>query len=273
MKSQYGSKHISLLNSLSAPVEATYPPKWDGTYQGTPKTLKRYFDLRGHEKNPVALEDYRAVTSMALSEKSLATVGKHYPQVGKVENLDQHEASTAFGSVLSKWNKAQKTYTTANRFAMRYQWRTHRYKVSKYNLRKNQRGAYFRRPDLKLRNRLWFRNQRKTMPAIFRVKVTGNNIIMSVRALGGRTLLTITGGGQGLARRKGPVTTQKMYDTILRLRMRAKVNRLYIEKDGPGVFMKSFIYTLRKSNIRVRGIADITPQAHNGTRPKAPRRV
>ena len=213
------------------------------------------------------------VASLLMSREDSVKVARAYPGAVRVGNLDEHEAVDGLSSVLAKWRKAAEGYGMANRYALRYLWRSHRYKVSKRQLGRNVRGNYFRRPDVSLRNRLWFGGQRKGMVAVRRVKVTGNNVIMSARSLGGRTLLTITGGAQQLARRKGPLATEKMYGTMLKLLARAKVSQLYVEKDGPGVFLKSFRYGMRKAGIRVRGIADVTAQAHNGTRPKGPRRV
>lgn len=118
--------------------------------------------------------------------------------------------------------------------------------------------------------------------AVLHVMSTFNNTIVSLTDPEGNVLVWAGAGhvsGTGNAKFKGsrkstPYAAQKIAEYITqRARVNHGVQKVDVLLKGPGIGKDSVIRTLRAQGIEIGNIKDITPEPHNGCRPKKRRRI
>nr|YP_009674167.1 ribosomal protein S11 [Diphelypaea coccinea]QDJ93978.1 ribosomal protein S11 [Diphelypaea coccinea] len=126
---------------------------------------------------------------------------------------------------------------------------------------------------------------RKNVPArrilipkgIIHVQASLNNTIVTVTDMRGRVISWSSAGTCGFkTKRKGtPFAAQTAAATAIRtLKVKNKdMQRAEVRIKGPGIGRDAALQAIRRSNIRIACMQDITPIPHNGCRPPKKRRV
>lgn len=107
------------------------------------------------------------------------------------------------------------------------------------------------------------------------VQSTFNNTIITLTDNTGAVLGWETAGHAGFrgARKSTPYAAQVAMKTVIDKAQTFQVEEVDVYVKGVGSGRESAVRALQGSGINVTGIKDITPIAHNGCRPKKPRRV
>lgn len=107
------------------------------------------------------------------------------------------------------------------------------------------------------------------------VQASFNNTIITVTDKAGNALSWASAGAQGFkgARKATPYAAQTAMQTAIE---KAKVHGLqevaiFVSGVGPG--REQAVRSVGMTGVKVSGITDVTPIAHNGVRAKKPRRV
>lgn len=107
------------------------------------------------------------------------------------------------------------------------------------------------------------------------VQATFNNTIISITDASGGVIAWSSAGAKGFkgARKSTPYAAQiAMHDAVDKAKLRGLQEvQIYVSGVGPG--REQAVRSLGSTGIKVTGMKDITPIAHNGVRPKKPRRV
>jgi small subunit ribosomal protein S11 len=119
------------------------------------------------------------------------------------------------------------------------------------------------------------RKQKKENRGIIFVRSSLNNTIVALTNLKGKVQCVQSTGSCGFQGKKKRSTKFAIVSTLKTIAVMAKdhkLNAVFLSLKG---FSKSRYYllkTLKKRNLRILGIRDITPNPHNGCRPKKLRR-
>lgn len=107
------------------------------------------------------------------------------------------------------------------------------------------------------------------------VQSTFNNTIISLTDANGGVLGWETAGHAGFrgARKSTPYAAQVAMKTIIDKALSVKMMEVEIYVKGVGSGRESAVRALHGTGLVVSQIRDVTPVAHNGPRPKKPRRV
>ncbi|HEY1075026.1 MAG TPA: 30S ribosomal protein S11 [Patescibacteria group bacterium] len=107
------------------------------------------------------------------------------------------------------------------------------------------------------------------------VQSTFNNTIITLTDSNGGVLGWETAGHSGFrgARKSTPYAAQVAMKSVIDKAQTFQVEEVDVYVKGVGSGRESAVRALQGSGITVTGIKDITPIAHNGCRPKKPRRV
>jgi small subunit ribosomal protein S11 len=82
-------------------------------------------------------------------------------------------------------------------------------------------------------------------------------------------------GGAGFkgSRKSTPFAAQVTADAAARKGIDQGLERVEVFVKGPGSGRETAIRSLQAAGLEILGVTDVTPQAHNGVRPKKRRRV
>lgn len=107
------------------------------------------------------------------------------------------------------------------------------------------------------------------------VQSTFNNTIITLTDANGGVLGWETAGHAGFrgARKSTPYAAQVAMKSVVEKAQALQMEEVEIYVKGVGSGRESAVRALQGSGITVGNIRDITPIAHNGCRPKKPRRV
>lgn len=120
------------------------------------------------------------------------------------------------------------------------------------------------------------RRVRKNVPTgRAHVHATFNNTIITMTDMDGNTIAWASGGTVGYkgSRKSTPYAARLAAENAARSSMDHGMREVEVLVKGPGPGREAAIRALQASGLRIRAIADVTPEPHNGCRPPKKRRV
>ncbi len=107
------------------------------------------------------------------------------------------------------------------------------------------------------------------------VTATFNNTLVTITDGAGNTVAWGSAGAAGFkgARRATPFAATTAVEAAGRKAMAAGIKEAEVYLKGPGSGRDAALRALRSIGLKMTLIADVTPMAHNGARPKKRRRV
>ena len=107
------------------------------------------------------------------------------------------------------------------------------------------------------------------------IKTSFNNTIVSITDPSGNVISWASAGHVGFkgSRKSTPFAAQVTADAAARKGIEQGLQRVEVFVKGPGSGRETAIRSLQAAGLEVSGIKDVTPQAHNGCRPRKRRRV
>jgi small subunit ribosomal protein S11 len=120
------------------------------------------------------------------------------------------------------------------------------------------------------------KKQKKNIPVgIAHVSSSFNNTIITITDLQGNTVAWASAGGQGFkgAKKSTPYAAQITAEAVGKKAMEFGMKTISVAVKGPGGGRESAVRSLMGAGFIITSIKDVTPVAHNGTRPPKRRRV
>ena len=120
------------------------------------------------------------------------------------------------------------------------------------------------------------RKERKNVTyGVAHIKSSFNNTIVSISDQEGNVISWASAGNVGFkgSRKSTPYAAQMAAEQCARRAMEHGVRRVDVLVRGPGSGRETAIRSLQAAGLEVTGVKDVTPQAHNGCRPRKRRRV
>src|SRR5256712_12227610 len=120
------------------------------------------------------------------------------------------------------------------------------------------------------------RRVRKNIPfGQAHIKTSFNNTIVALTDREGKVIAWESAGGAGFkgSRKSTPFAAQVTADSAARKGMEQGLEKVEVYVKGPGSGRETAIRSLQAAGLEVTGVKDVTPQAHNGCRPRKRRRV
>jgi len=107
------------------------------------------------------------------------------------------------------------------------------------------------------------------------IKTSFNNTIVSLTDLQGNVIAWESAGGAGFkgSRQSTPFAAQVTADSAARKGMEQGLQKVDVYVKGSGSGRETAIRSLQAAGLEVISVRDVTPQAHNGCRPRKRRRV
>ena len=107
------------------------------------------------------------------------------------------------------------------------------------------------------------------------IKTSFNNTIVSLTDTQGNVIAWESAGGAGFkgSRKSTPFAAQVTADSAARKGMEHGLERVEVHAKGAGSGRDTAIRSLQAAGLQVTTVKDVTPQAHNGCRPRKRRRV
>ena len=120
------------------------------------------------------------------------------------------------------------------------------------------------------------RREKKNIPhAHAHIQSTFNNTIVTISDPQGNTISWASSGNVGFkgSRKSTPFAAQVTADAAAKKGMEQGLQKVEVFVKGPGSGRETAIRSLQAAGLEVTSIRDVTPQAHNGCRPRKRRRV
>lgn len=116
---------------------------------------------------------------------------------------------------------------------------------------------------------------RQVASGIAHIKATFNNTIITITDQRGNTVTWASGGTVGFeGTRKGtPFAAQLAAENAARQAIDAGIRRVEVFTKGPGSGRETAVRAMQAVGMDVGDIQDVTPNPHNGCRPKKRRRM
>ena len=110
---------------------------------------------------------------------------------------------------------------------------------------------------------------------IAHIHASFNNTIVTITDRQGNTLSWATSGNAGFkgSRKSTPFAAQVTADAAAKKGMEHGLQKVEVYAKGAGSGRETAIRSLQAAGLEVGSISDVTPQAHNGCRPRKRRRV
>ena len=110
---------------------------------------------------------------------------------------------------------------------------------------------------------------------IAHITASFNNTIVTITDVSGNVLAWSSSGVKGFkgSRKSTPFAAQVTADAAARKGIEHGLQRVEVFVKGPGSGRETAIRSLQAAGLEVTGVKDVTPQAHNGCRPRKRRRV
>ena len=107
------------------------------------------------------------------------------------------------------------------------------------------------------------------------IKSTFNNTIVTITDPNGNVIAWASSGQVGFkgSRKSTPYAAQMAAESAARQSQEHGMRKVDVFVKGPGSGRETAIRSLQAAGLEVGSISDVTPQAHNGCRPKKRRRV
>ena len=115
------------------------------------------------------------------------------------------------------------------------------------------------------------RRVRKNIPiGQAHIKTSFNNTIVSLTDREGNVIAWESAGGAGFkgSRKSTPFAAQVTADAAARKGIEHGLQKVEVFVKGPGSGRETAIRSLQAAGLEVTGVKDVTPQAHNGCRPR-----
>src|SRR6056297_1470208 len=116
----------------------------------------------------------------------------------------------------------------------------------------------------------------KSCQAILYVKSSKNNTIVSLTNLKGKVQFVQSCGSLGFRGKKKRTTKFAVKSTLCFIIKKAQEQghqKVFLHLNGFARARSAVLHYLNKNNLEIEGIRDLTPNPHNGCRPKKVRRV
>lgn len=120
------------------------------------------------------------------------------------------------------------------------------------------------------------RRVRKNVPAgQAHIKTTFNNTIVTLTDPEGNVLAWESAGSAGFkgSRKSTPFAAQVTADAAAKKSMEFGLQKVEVLAKGAGSGKDTAVRSLQAAGLEVSSVKDVTPQAHNGCRPRKRRRV
>jgi len=110
---------------------------------------------------------------------------------------------------------------------------------------------------------------------IAHIKATFNNTIITITDTEGNTLAWASGGTIGFkgTKKSTPYVAQLAALDVAKRVKEAGLTQVEVLVKGPGPGREAAIRSLQAAGLQVKKVKDVTPQPHNGCRPRKKRRV
>jgi small subunit ribosomal protein S11 len=110
---------------------------------------------------------------------------------------------------------------------------------------------------------------------IAHIKTSFNNTIVTITDTDGSVIVWESAGSAGFkgSRKSTPFAAQVTADSAARKGMEHGLERVEVHAKGAGSGRDTAIRSLQAAGLQVTTVKDVSPQAHNGCRPKKRRRV
>jgi small subunit ribosomal protein S11 len=107
------------------------------------------------------------------------------------------------------------------------------------------------------------------------ITATFNNTLVSITDAAGNVVAWGSSGASGFkgARKATPFAATTAVEATARKAMTSGIKEVEVFLKGPGAGRDAALRALRAAGMKMALIADVTPMAHNGARPKKRRRV
>lgn len=107
------------------------------------------------------------------------------------------------------------------------------------------------------------------------VTATFNNTLVTITDNSGNAILSGSSGGSGFkgARKSTPYAATATVENVGRKAWDLGMRQIEVNIKGPGAGRDAALRALKSVGFEIVSIADVTPIAHNGPRPKKKRRV
>ena len=107
------------------------------------------------------------------------------------------------------------------------------------------------------------------------IKTSFNNTIVALTDKEGNVIAWKSAGAAGFkgSRKSTPFAAQVTADAAARKGIEQGLQKVDVFVKGPGSGRETAIRSLQAAGLEVTGVRDVTPQAHNGCRPRKRRRV
>ena len=107
------------------------------------------------------------------------------------------------------------------------------------------------------------------------IKTSFNNTIVALTDKDGNVIVWESAGSAGFkgSRKSTPFAAQVTADAAARKGMEHGLERVEVHAKGAGSGRDTAIRSLQAAGLQVTTVKDVSPQAHNGCRPKKRRRV
>src|ERR671915_195805 len=107
------------------------------------------------------------------------------------------------------------------------------------------------------------------------IKTSFNNTIVALTDKEGNVIAWESAGGAGFkdSRKSTPFAAQVTADSAAKKGMEQGLEKVDVFVKGPDSGRETAIRSLQAAGLEVASIKDVTPQAHNGVRPRKRRRV
>ena len=107
------------------------------------------------------------------------------------------------------------------------------------------------------------------------IKSSFNNTIVTITDPQGNTIAWASSGNVGFkgSRKSTPFAAQLAAEQAARRAQEHGVRKVDVFVKGPGSGRETAIRSLQAAGLEILGVKDVSPQAHNGVRPRKRRRV
>ena len=127
----------------------------------------------------------------------------------------------------------------------------------------------------KTKGRAKKRVKKNVAKGICHIRSTFNNTIITITDVKGNSIAACSSGARGFkgSRKSTPFAAQVTADAAARKGMEHGLEKVEVYAKGAGSGRETAIRALQAAGLQVTTVKDVTPQAHNGCRPKKRRRV
>ena len=119
------------------------------------------------------------------------------------------------------------------------------------------------------------KERREVRTGVAHIQATFNNTIVTLTDKNGNVVSWSSAGSAGFkgSRKSTPFAAQMTAEAAARKAQEHGMRKVDVFVKGPGSGRKTAIRSLQATGLEVGQIQDVTPQPHNGCRPKKRRRV